>query len=683
MTFDEKLNELISEVEVPDELAPHNIAMMLKAQNAQSKMESEHRNIKSVPSIAAQRRTIIMRTAAATAACAVFAAGMIMFTEQGTEPEQIEEQIDYAAVSPENYSDLRDIYTGILLDGTENTDETMTTAVPDTTEAPISDAEPVPEETLTDVSSHDFSNIDDPRVSEADIVKTDGTNLYCITDGKLIIISLETMEVVSEIENKLNPPVELYIDGNTLILVSKETEEVQIVNPQSNSTEISQKADDVPASDADTYSNPSDMNVSSDSAGSSVNDDDKAASEKLCRTNVIVDLYDISNKTSPVHITDYKQNGSYTSSRIVDGILYVVTAYSNYRTAPIGNDSDLDSYVPAYYINGEKNFVAAGDITVPANANSTDYTVLSAIDCDGAEPVITVKAVLGSSRNVYCSADTLYIVGTGKSSEDADYSIITSFALSDSQGMTYKASGSIAGRVISQTSMNEYNGMFRIAASSSDDNGTSASVYVLDDKLKVVNSAGQLLPNETVSSVRFEENYASVYTDGSKPAMMLDLSSNPIIQTQTLSGTSSYLCNFSDDKLLGFGKSLDGAALALTMYNSETGLAASSVNFAEGLGDADSKALTDRRGILIDKESSIIGVPVYSHNEFGTKNQYYLFTYGEEGFAEKGIIEYVDLDDTMIFERAAIEGDNLYIVGGKRLVSVRLSDLKVINSVEF
>ena len=72
MKFEEKLNELISEAEVPDELAPHNIAKMLKAQNARSKMESEHRTSKSGPNISVLRRTIIIRTVTAAAACAVF-----------------------------------------------------------------------------------------------------------------------------------------------------------------------------------------------------------------------------------------------------------------------------------------------------------------------------------------------------------------------------------------------------------------------------------------------------------------------------------------------------------------------------------------------------------------------------------------------------------------------------------
>ena len=51
MTFEERLNELIDEVEVPDELSPENIALMLKAKTTQSKMETENINIKSAPSV--------------------------------------------------------------------------------------------------------------------------------------------------------------------------------------------------------------------------------------------------------------------------------------------------------------------------------------------------------------------------------------------------------------------------------------------------------------------------------------------------------------------------------------------------------------------------------------------------------------------------------------------------------
>lgn len=690
MTFDDKLNELINEVEVPDELSPQNIALMLKAKNAQSKMEAEHREIRSAPSISAQRHNIIMRTAAAAAACAVFAAGMIAFSEHNKYDGQIEDQIDYAAVSPDSYDDLYNIYTGIYLDGgssdTEKETESDMTTAPNDSEPAIVGTEPEPEETLSEFSSFDFSAIDDDRVSEADIVKSDGTNLYCITNGRLYIVSLETMEVTAEVENKLNPPVELYIDGDTLILVSKENEEIQIVDTSEGLSDNSITASDVPADDTDSYSTTDGANVDSDlpeinSYDGAVND---TASQKICRTNVVVDIYDISDKTNPLHTTTYKQNGSYTSSKIVDGILYTVTGYCDYRTKPLDKEADLDSYVPAYYIDGEKHYVAAGDITVPANANSTDYTVVSAIDFKSGVKDVTVKAVLGNSKNVYCSADTLYIVGVGKSRSESDYSIITSFDLSNPSGITYKASGSVAGKVLNQYSMNEYGGLFRIAASVSDKGSKSVSVYVLDSSLTAVNSAGQLLPDENVTAVRFEENYASIYTgDGKEPSIVIDLSANPPVQVQSLAGTSAYLFSYSDDKLLGLGENAEGTALTLTMYSADNGSMLNAAVFADELTDICSKALTDRRALLIDKEHSIIGVPVYSHTEFGTKNQYYVFEYTDEGFVQKGVIEYSDIDDSGVFVRGVINGETLYLISNTRIVSVQLSDLKVIDSYEF
>ncbi len=651
MTFDEKLNELISEVEVPDELSPENIAKMLKAQKASSvSSESEkNRNIKLSPTIAAQRRTIIIRTSAAVAACAVFAAGMLTFNEHNKEAEQIDEQISYAAVSPDSYTELYNIYTGIYLDGTESD-------APDAGDTDISAptqtiylAPDEPEETLG--SSFDFSDINDPRVSRADIVKSDGTNLYCITDNKLYIVFLETMEVTAEIENKLNPPVELYISGNKLILMSKENEEITVVDTP---------ADTAVQESSETYSNRSDAAV--------------------CRTNVVVDIYDISDKTNPVHTTTYKQNGSYTSSRIVDGILYTVTGYCNYRNKPLDKDADLDSFVPAYYINGEKKYIAAGDITVPANANSTDYTVVSAIDIESGAQSAVVKAVLGNSKNVYCSADTLYIVGVGKSKENTDYSIITSFDLSGS-GMTYKTSSSVAGKVI--PSMNEYNGLFRMATRIVDEDGImSTAIYALDETLTVVNSAGQLMEGQNITAVRFEESFASLYVNNdSEPAMVIDISSNPPVQAQALEGSSAYLCGFSSDKLIGINKEETG--LSVAMYSSENGLMYDTTAFAEDCADADSAAFTDTRAVLADTERSVIGIPVYSHNEFGTRNQYFVFEYKDDSFILKGSVEYNDIDDSGIFKRAVIEGDILYIISDTRIVSVQLDDMKVIGALEF
>lgn len=672
MTFEERLNELIDEVEVPDELSPENIALMLKAKTTQSKMETEHINIKSVPSVHAQRLRIIKMTAASVAACAVIGTGLIAYNSQnGNDVGTIDETIEYNAISPNDYDDLYSIYTGIYFSAEpeqEDKDNVPEADKNDGNVPAISDAPTEPEDTLSELSAYDFQGAAKGLANDADIVKTDGTNLYCISGGKLYIVSLDTMEIVSVIENKLSPPVELYIDGDRLILVSKENEEIQIVESSSSSSEITTSDSVVPAAGSDT--------LSTDEKNADPN-----RTESVNRANVAVDIYDLKDKSNPKLTTSYKQNGKYTSSKLVDGVLYLVSDYSDYRTAPLSDGASLDSFVPAYSLNGNRQFVAPEDIMVPANANSTDYTVVSAIGCNSDTPEVTVKAVLGTSRNVYCSADTLYTVGVGRSSSGVDYSIITSFDLSKGTGITYKASSSVAGKVISKYSMNEYNGNFRIATETSDENGTSTSVYVLDSELKVINSAGALLAGQTVSAVRFEDTFASLFTNDDTPALVLDLASDPPVQSQSLANTSAYLYGYSDDKLCGIDKKADGNGLTLTMYDADNGLMLGSIDFAEDIGEVNSKALTDRRAVLID--SGLLGVPVYSYSEFGVNNLYYVFSYDDEaGFTLKGKIEYVDLDDSSVFERAAVNGDMLYIFSEKKVVSVRLSDFKVAGSAD-
>ncbi len=672
MTFEERLNELIDEVEVPDELSPENIALMLKAKTTQSKMETEHINIKSVPSVHAQRLRIIKMTAASVAACAVIGTGLIAYNSHNeSKIGTIDETIEYNAISPNDYDDLYSIYTGIYFSADpeqEDKDNAPEADKNDENVPAISNAPTEPEDTLSELSAYDFQGAAKGLANDADIVKTDGTNLYCISDGKLYIVSLDTMEIVSVIENKLSPPVELYIDGDRLILVSKENEEIQIVESSSSSSEITTSDSVVPAAGSDT--------LSTDEKNADPN-----RTESVSRANVAVDIYDLKDKSNPKLTTSYKQNGKYTSSKLVDGVLYLVSDYSDYRTAPLSDGASLDSFVPAYSLNGNRQFVAPEDIMVPANANSTDYTVVSAIGCNSDAPEVTVKAVLGTSRNVYCSADTLYTVGVGKSSSGVDYSIITSFDLSEGTGITYKASSSVAGRVISKYSMNEYNGNFRIATEITDENGTSTSVYVLDSELKVINSAGALLAGQTVSAVRFEDTFASLFTNDDTPALVLDLASYPPVQSQSLANTSAYLYGYSDTKLCGIDKKADGNGLTLTMYDADNGLMLNSIDFAEDIGEVNSKALTDRRAVLID--SGMVGVPVYSYSEFGVNNLYYVFSYDDEaGFTLKGKIEYVELDDSAVFERAAVNEDMLYIFSEKKVVSVRLGDFKVAGSAD-
>lgn len=671
MRFEEKLNELINQEEVPDELLPKNIARMLKAQSEQPKMITEHRKMKNAPSASAQRRTIIMRTAAAAAACAVFAAGMLAYN--GNRDNRLDDQITYEAVSPDSYDELYKIYTGIPLNGEDTGGSTE-----------YKDGDNV--QVVEDFSAYNITDSSGEKITAPDIAKSDGSYMYCLKGNTLYIISLETMDVVSEIQSTLDSPLDIYIDDDRVIIISSETEEIQIVNNGDNeNAEIPAAASDVPANDTDTqqsaYGN-SDTDTAAvpDDEISPTNSNGHKAGESAIpasRTNTIVDIYNTNDAAAPVHIESYKQNGSYTASRLVNGALYMVTDYSDYRVKPLGSQADLDSFVPAYYIDGEKFFLEAADITVPTSAASTDYTVISAVDVKSGS--VQVKAVLGSGGNAYCSADTVYTSGSWK--KDKEYSVISAFDISDGS-ISYRTSGAIEGIVLGQQSMSEYDGKFRIASEITDENGVrSVSVYVMDKSLTVINSAGQLAADENITSVRFEENYARLFQKGEKQALaVVDLASNPPTMNRLPVCSPAFLYSYGDGLILGIGET-DGL-LGLSMYSKENGLKLNEAAVSDN--QIYSEALSDRRALLVDEATGTIGVPVYSYNEFGTQNSYYVYSYDETaGFVKKGAIEYIDIDDSMLFKRGEIIGGTLYVISEGRIISARLSDIKVIGSYEY
>lgn len=686
MKFEEMLSEIINEVEVPDELSPQSIAQMLKSHSAESESGAERRSAKVVPNVTVLRRNIIIRTAAAAAACAVFAVGLTAYNHSRDEQKEIESPIKYEDVA--SYDDLYDKYLVIEMNrgDTDKSDsdtpiydpsDTGTTVPESFRQETIEYSGTVPRDSFTDISAYDFADKDKygENVSEADIIKSDGKYIYCLKGSTLTIISLETMEIVSTMDSSLDPPIEIYAYGDKLILISGETEEILSSNvPEAEN--ISKTPDVpvgvVPSNSADINSGAPDPNNNIISGGESA----IPAGKTVKRINTAVDFYSVSDPANPVHTASYKQNGSYTASRLVDGTLYMVTDYSDYRVKPLDTQADLDGFVPAYYIDEEKFYIAPSDVTVPSNAASTGYTVVSAINTASDGISASVNAILGSDKNVYCSEDTLYLAFSEGGKKK--YTVISSFELSE-RGISYRSSGVVDGTLLGRLSMNEYGGKFRTAAAVTDENGVSSvSLYVLDKNCGIVNSADRLLTGGNAAFVRFEGNYARIFEkDSEKAAAVIDLSKEPPVFVQSSMDGAAYLYSFGSGRLAGVGRSPNGG-ISLTMYSG--GLLLDSIDIPETF----SKALYDRRAVLTDAAAGIIGIPVYSCSEFGISNRYYVFSYDETaGFLQKGVIEYVDIDNSLAFERGCIMEEKLYVFGGGRVISARLSDLKVIGSYEY
>ena len=648
MSFEKDLRKAVESIDIPEELLPVNIEAMLRNAD-RSAQKNTSADIDRSEKITAKKtnRTIIMRTIAAAAACIALAGGFAAVRQQTAKPVDIESEINYEAVQVQSYDELYSIYTGIYLNSEANsetaaaengdgveiiTDDTAITDVPAATETTPAITEAPAEDTSCkniDAVCSDFS--------DADIVKSDDSSIYYICGGTLYVVSKDNMAVKQEITTE-NPPFEMYVRGNSLVLVSEE------------------KASGDKSEDGRDH------------------------------TNVVIDIYTISSD-SLTHIKTYKQNGEYNSARIDDnGVLYLVTGYSNYRGAPLDENADLDNYVPGYYIDGEKHYVAAEDITVPQGANNTDYTIISSVKCS--EPVnISVKAVLGSNANAFCSDDTLYVAFSG-TKDGKSYTAVTSFAISES-GLSYKASGTVEGELISRYSMAESEGGFRIACRSFDENGMAVTdIYTLDSSLAVISKAEGLLPGVIIGSVKFDGNYASLIENNRTDAsLVVDLDqSAPVENAETKCFIAPYVSKLSDGLMAGITACEDENGgyngLRLELYSADSGEKISETVFAR-FPKVQSPALSDKKAMLIDTDNEIVGIPVSSVNEFGVKNQYFVFGYDENGFAQKGVFEYNDIDDSYTFERAVVTDGVLYIIGSGRMVSVDLDDMTVADTFVF
>lgn len=648
MSFEKDLRKAVESIDIPEELLPVNIEAMLRNTD-RSAQKNTSADIDRSEKITAKKtnRTIIMRTIAAAAACIALAGGFAAVRQQTAKPVDIESEINYEAVQVQSYDELYSIYTGIYLNSEANS-ETAAAENGDgveiiTDDAAITDVPAATETTpaITEAPAEDTSrkNIDTvcSDFSDADIVKSDDSSIYYICGGTLYVVSKDNMAVKQEITTE-NPPFEMYVRGNSLVLVSEE------------------KASGDKSEDGRDH------------------------------TNVVIDIYTISSD-SLTHIKTYKQNGEYNSARIDDnGVLYLVTGYSNYRGAPLDENADLDNYVPGYYIDGEKHYVAAEDITVPQGANNTDYTIISSVKCS--EPVnISVKAVLGSNANAFCSDDTLYVAFSGIK-DGKSYTAVTSFAISES-GLSYKASGTVEGELISRYSMAESEGGFRIACRSFDENGMAVTdIYTLDSSLAVISKAEGLLPGVIIGSVKFDGNYASLIENNRTDAsLVVDLDqSAPVENAETKCFIAPYVSKLSDGLMAGITACEDENGgyngLRLELYSADSGEKISETVFAR-FPKVQSPALSDKKAMLIDTDSKIVGIPVSSVNEFGVKNQYFVFGYDENGFTQKGVFEYNDIDDSYTFERAVVTDGVLYIIGSGRMVSVDLDDMTVADTFVF
>jgi len=474
--------------------------------------------------------------------------------------------------------------------------------------------------TIQSSSNYSSTNVQVQGVDEADILKNDGKYIYTISNDKLVIVEAFPA-------NKLKKISEITIEkGYRAIELYLSGDKLFLITDNLENYKYSIEV----------------------------------------KTKVLV--FDIKDRTSPNEIKTFEVTGTYTSSRMIGEKVYVFTNLSVYGTE-IG-----DYIVPKYRENSVSNFqqVLLSDIQYVPNDEYTSYTQILAFDLG--TPLNSPKMVtyLGAgANNIYMSQKNLYMA-----QNKYNDTIIYKFNL-EKVYPTYEAKGKVPGYIVNQFAMDEYDGNFRIATTKNNIN----SVYILGPSMHKLGSVTNIVPGETIKSVRFEGTRGYVVTfRNTDPLFVMDLSkvrAPEVLGELKIPGYSTYLHTYDENHIIGFG--YDGTEwgtngkLKIALFDI-TDVENPIEKFIEKIDASDSDLLTNHKSLLFSKEKNLIAFSVGDYYwKKGNSNKvgkvYTITT--ENGFELRGEIEHIVDVNRMLFM-----DDILY---GVSEVSVSAHD---INSVE-
>ena len=442
---------------------------------------------------------------------------------------------------------------------------------------------------------------------------------------------------------------------------------------------------------------------------------------------------------TPQLIDTYYQEGYYSDVRISpEGYMYLISNYSSWDFYRIDTYEDIEKYIPTCGVSDNIECIPAGDILLPEDAfedmYNLSYSVIGSLDLtqSGTFAPVDTKALAGYTGEIYCSGGNMY---TTSGWDETD---ITRISINGGI-ITPEASGTVSGRVNDQFSMSEYNGYFRIAVTNDEyedkyhsyyDDETlfdrvkdkitgeesgyyshelvkrDNRVYVLDMDLNIVGSVEDFGIDETIKSVKFSGDMAYVVTyEQTDPLFAIDLSdpTNPTILDEfKILGYSTYMQEWSDSLLLGFGVNADEngieTGIKLTMFDNSDPYNLNAVaTYTLDRSDDEwlySEAVWERKALLIAPEKNLIGVPVtiekYAYydidaeTEFNNTAKYMFFSYDDGEFTLKGEISSTENNAWIDgFCRAVYIGDYVYALSGDKFISADIETITECDTIYF
>jgi len=503
------------------------------------------------------------------------------------------------------------------------------------------------------------TNVQVRDVDEADIVKTDGTNIFVVSGNALHIVQAYPVDsaMVLSTTGFSGKPIALYLHGDKIALICRD--------------------DRTPA-----YwtCRPGQCRQS------------PAVGEKT-----VLYIFSVKDPVSPTLEREVGIDGEYTNSRLIGDWLYFLTAnpvdrYDPDFTFPEIRDGDNMTFTPtAYSIEGKDKAFA--------------FTTIGSVSLNSDAAVKANSFLIGTAGTVYVSPDNLYlgIHSTGMPSPlrhvdaegrevggSSDRTEIYSFSLEDG-AIRFSAHGTVDGKLLNQYAMDEYMGNLRLATtvtnSGSMSPATSSAVTVLDNRLAPIGQVSDIAPGERIYATRFmgERLYMVTFVE-TDPFFVVDLADphNPsLVGKLKLPGFSNYLHPYDSSHIIGVGKTSTWGSVKLSLFDVGDITNPSLIDSVVlGESGSNSEVLNDPKAFLFDKEKDILVIPLHlSGNIQGTQNNWrvwggaYVFSIDpSRGFSLKGTVTHYDdtSPDRSPVKRALYIEDTLYTISQ---VGIIMSDI--------
>ena len=412
---------------------------------------------------------------------------------------------------------------------------------------------------------------------------------------------------------------------------------------------------------------------------------------------ISLDVSDVKNITTKGTISI---DGSYNSSRMVDGKLLLISEY--YFNANKLDYAKPETYVPSIDRGNGKECMKFEDITFPETVGHNRYSVVALID-EGTLDVLGANALLNFTDDIYVSGSNVYVTReytkkTDVSETEYTSETYTDIAILGYDGTTLTEKGiiSVAGAVKDQYSLDEYEGHLRVVASTakstfkksnrteeiadadisvsfSAERNVSLYVFKLEDNSLVAEVKDFAPAGESAESVRFDGNTAYVCTaivvTFTDPVYFFDLSDYSNItytDTGVIDGYSTSLINLGEGFLLGIGVE-NWKYNKVEVYEQIDG-SVESVDKYTFVGNYS----VDYKSYLVNREENLFGFAVsYYYNEetMRSENVYVLLVFNGYELEEVALTEFGSYNPGRV--RAAYVDGYLYLTSD--------DDFKVVN----